>query len=175
MKINVPNNIPERKAALLAGNRLNPDVRRNLVRVLVNEMRSYTDNASKKQMEIVAHRLTSLYADSLKDNIENMVIGTSYDSLMKQLISRNENLNRNSTSPIVNVLTKRNATPPVKKSTTNIDSYGCVNWSPEVSEEDHVEMSSIKQELNDMHETVPIQWEKGSGTDEDVVPTAKTN
>ena len=62
------------------------------MRVVFDEMRLIKNHAIKRQFDTVAVKLVMKYPNSLKDKIDIIVIGSGHDSLMKQFISRNENL-----------------------------------------------------------------------------------
>ena len=152
------------KLDLENGNRLKVDVRRKFVREVVDGIRNVTNHCSKRDFETVAQTVVRLYPSTFEDRIGEIRIGTGYDSLMKQLITRNENLNRQLPSHTKHPDKAETAvdgnTEPGKaadggkkkrKSFPEKDSYGCVNWGP-ILQEDEVElMENTRKELVNMY------------------------
>lgn len=73
------------------------------------------------------------YATSLQDQIENLVISDGFDSVVIQLIARNNNLNRKYTSFYLHRKCSKeesadlNLSTVRRKQSTSIGSYGCIN------------------------------------------------
>lgn len=130
-------------------------MRREMVRIVVSEMSQKSSCFGRKHSTEVAKKMVAKYPTSLKDVIEGDVIGTGYDSLVKQLQCRIENV-------------KRPVTPKIRKRKHNIDSddtviispeeraaiqdtYGCVKWdvkflpSEETPESQHLKKEEMKK------------------------------
>ena len=86
--------MPEFSGTLQNENRLPADLRRNFVREVVNSVRKITNHCLKKMFEEISQSIVRKYPNSFEDRIDRLRIGTGYDSLFKQFIARNENLNR---------------------------------------------------------------------------------
>ncbi|KAJ7998147.1 hypothetical protein DPEC_G00219580 [Dallia pectoralis] len=65
-----------------------------MVRIVVSEMMKVCDCPSKKSPTAIAKQMVGKYPASLQDVIEGDVIGTGYDSLVKQIQNRIENVKR---------------------------------------------------------------------------------
>lgn len=105
-------------------------LRRQMVRIIVSHIHAKCKNPRKKHMEIIAMKIVEQYPMSFQDKIDQMIVGSGWDSLQRQLTLRSENINRE-IHPA-----KRKYSSALSDSTNiqrnNIrDSYGCVNWQPE--------------------------------------------
>ncbi|KAG1925822.1 hypothetical protein F2P79_025266 [Pimephales promelas] len=90
--------LPEELMQLLErGNRPSPRIRREMVRIVVQEMMRKNPCPSKKSSTEVAKKMVAKYPKSLQDIIEGDVIGPGYHSLVKQLQYRIENAKRSMT------------------------------------------------------------------------------
>ncbi|KAF6738297.1 hypothetical protein FQA47_016967, partial [Oryzias melastigma] len=124
--------LPEELMQLLErGKRPNPRLRREMIRIVANEMMRKSSRISKSNSTEVAKQMVAKYPSSLQDVIEGDVIGAGYHSLVKQLQNRIENM-------------KRSSTPKIRKRKTFIesdtdevsseqraevqDTYGCTKW-----------------------------------------------
>jgi len=111
------------------GNRPSPRIRREMVRIVVQEMMRKNPCPSKKSSTEVAKKMVAKYPKSLQDIIEGDVIGPGYHSLVKQLQYRIENAKR-STTPKMRKRghpTDTDKVPPEQRATMQ-DTYGCINW-----------------------------------------------
>ncbi|KAG1925847.1 hypothetical protein F2P79_025253 [Pimephales promelas] len=78
--------LPEELMQLLErGNRPSPRIRREMVRIVVQEMMRKNPCPSKKSSTEVAKNMVAKYPKSLQDIIEGDVIGPGYHSLRKQV------------------------------------------------------------------------------------------
>lgn len=144
--------MPGLEEQLGAGERLQADARRQFVREVVDQVREKTVSCAKKQWEDIAINIVRKYPSSFEDRIGNIKLGSGYESLLKQLVNRNENLNRTKNGQ--NAL-KGNGTEsqslsdlPIRKKRALIrDSYGCVNWGPSVSNDQEEEQDRQRIEL----------------------------
>ncbi|RXN37846.1 Prolyl-tRNA synthetase associated domain-containing 1 [Labeo rohita] len=112
--------------------RPSPRMRREMIRILVNEMMRKCSCPSKRNSTEVAKKLVAKYPKSLQDIIEGDVVGPGYHSLVKQLQYRIENVKRSTTPKIRK---RKHCTddsdtdeiPPEQRAAIQ-DTYGCVNW-----------------------------------------------
>lgn len=82
------------------GKRPNPRLRREMIRIVANEMMRRSSRIGKRNSREVAKQMVAKYLSSLQDVIEGDVIGAGYHSLVKQLQNRIENIKRSSTPKI---------------------------------------------------------------------------
>lgn len=154
--VRMPEIVPE----LEAGRRINADLRRKFVREVVDEVRKISSHCGKKDFETIAERITRKYPNTFQDRIGDIRIGSGHDSLLKQLVARNENVNRSSqptrkaTACTADDEPKGTETPSKKKCVSERDTYGCVNWSPTLSHDDFEEQEKVRTELIQMHKNV---------------------
>ena len=114
------------------GKRPSPQMRREMVRILVCEMKRKSTCLSKRHTIEVAKKIVAKYPTSLQDIIEGDVIGPGYHSLVKQLQNRIENVKRSTTPKIRK---RKNGTdesdtdevPPEQRAAIQ-DTYGCIKW-----------------------------------------------
>ncbi|KAK4326962.1 hypothetical protein Pmani_002565 [Petrolisthes manimaculis] len=83
-------------AKLEKGLRPSPKARREMIRIIAADIANITLNPGKKSLTCIAQKIVKRYPMSFKDDIEGLVVGSGFDSLLKQLICRFENINRNS-------------------------------------------------------------------------------
>ncbi|KAF3836761.1 hypothetical protein F7725_004225 [Dissostichus mawsoni] len=65
--------------------------RREVVRIVVAEIFSVCKKPGKKHFGEIARKMVIQYPKSFRDEIEGQVVGTGYDSLTKQMLSRIDN------------------------------------------------------------------------------------
>lgn len=153
--------------SLERGKRPNARRRREMVRIVVGEMRRKSSCISRRHSTEVAKKMVAKYPKSLQDVIEGDVIGTGYHSLVKQLQCRVENVNRPETPKI----RKRkhdtdtddtDIIPPEKRAAIQ-DTYGCVKWdvkllplgeSPESQHEKKEKMKKMAKKTGENPEMV---------------------
>ncbi|XP_046899728.1 uncharacterized protein LOC124483350 isoform X3 [Hypomesus transpacificus] len=101
--------------------------RLQMIKLLVSEILTVCPFPGKKHLSEVARKMVVTYPSSFKDVIEGEVVGSGYDSLTKQLVSRVDNPKRgnNYFAQKRQVSSACDGTPHKK---LRIDSYGCVNW-----------------------------------------------
>ena len=114
--------------------RPSPRLRREMVRLVVQEMTQKSSCISRRSSIEVAKKMVSKYPKSLQDVIEGDVIGQGYHSLVNQLQNRIENVKR-STTPIIRKRRYRtddsdtDEVPPEKRAAIQ-DTYWCITWDP---------------------------------------------
>lgn len=127
------------RRAVDAGERPAPDDRRHLIKVTVDAMRERSLNPTRRECVVVAKAITQKYPNSFLDkNEEGELIGCGYFSVINQLKTRVEYLNRGNS---LSRLRKHKRTQrddddgdddqPAVATCARIDSYGCVRWQPE--------------------------------------------
>ena len=138
------NGLSEFPEKLLSAERLKTDQRRPFVRAVVDEVRQTSKRLPKRQFEEIAPQIGRMYPDNFEDRIYQIRIGTGYHSLLNQLVTRNENLNRKYHPPKARSAydsgtskdNEQGKPTKKRKSLHNTDSYGCVSWGPQISEKE---------------------------------------
>uniref|UniRef100_A0A3B3QTR8 Uncharacterized protein n=1 Tax=Paramormyrops kingsleyae TaxID=1676925 RepID=A0A3B3QTR8_9TELE len=108
--------------------------RREIVRLIVDEILSVCKKPRKKHLAEVARRMVLKYPKSFKDIVARQTIGSGYDSLTKQFQCRVDNLKREGVTfqqkrPQRESLETDEGDEPKTKKIAR-DSYGCINWLP---------------------------------------------
>lgn len=128
--------------------------RRELIRLMVGEILTICPTPGKKHLSEIARKVVSTYPHSFKDVIEDQVVGSSYDSLTKQLQSRVDNMKRGKFSlyPRRQTSTISEGEDPPSKM-IRVDTYGCVNWQPThlPAGETEETQKCAQEELKDMY------------------------
>lgn len=111
--------------------RASPPDRRAMVRTVVDAMRKHCPNPNRAACVEVAKMIVSRYPLTFTDRtLDGEELGIGYYSLINQLKTRIEHVNRNNISDrIRKPRTTENGTP-TKTVRCKTDSYGCVNWQP---------------------------------------------
>ncbi|XP_073688519.1 uncharacterized protein [Garra rufa] len=114
--------------------RPSPADRRKLVRVLVDYMQKCEVNPSKWQCEVVVKNFVKQYPDSFADVLaDGTKIGSGYASLLLQVKTRVEHVNRNNTLARRRKERQRSSCGGTHQSSRRpADQYGCVSWQPEL-------------------------------------------
>lgn len=76
---------------LKAGKRPQPSGRREMVRILAAEIYKKYKKPGKKALAVIAQKLVKRFPNSFQDVIEDTLVGTGYDSMLKQWMSRIDN------------------------------------------------------------------------------------
>lgn len=115
-----------------------PSARREMVRILVDEISKISQKPGKRSLATIAQKIVKTYPQSFLDEIEGTRVGTGYDSLLKQLQSRFDNINRKSDS---NSFKRKRRNSLVMEEEDAVragpapkiylhDKYGCINYMP---------------------------------------------
>uniref|UniRef100_A0A8C6LRA2 Uncharacterized protein n=1 Tax=Nothobranchius furzeri TaxID=105023 RepID=A0A8C6LRA2_NOTFU len=119
---------------MLRGQRASPADRRAMVRTVVSTMQQHCSNPNRAACTEIAKTIVAKYPLTFADmNEEGEQIGIGYYSLINQLKTRVEHVNRNNTSDRIRrprTTQSSNADATIKTSRCKLDSYGCVNWQP---------------------------------------------
>ncbi|XP_054587146.1 sterile alpha motif domain-containing protein 3 [Nothobranchius furzeri] len=127
---------PALKRAIDDGNRPEPGDRRHMVKVIVDSMREHCLNPTRKDCTTVAKAITQMYPGSFLDKTdEGEIIGCGYFTLLQQLKTRVEYVNRDNTLSRLRRPRRSDTSdddqPPPPAKCAKIDSYGCINWQPQ--------------------------------------------
>ncbi|XP_072244940.1 uncharacterized protein [Leuresthes tenuis] len=113
----------EIRAAVAEGRRPKPVERRQMVRVLADEMRRYEAHPTRTQCLTVVQNIVRRYPKSFADITPNgLLLSGGYTSLLIQVKNRIENVNRDVSFSHRRSSTKRGPS----------DTYGCARFQPEL-------------------------------------------
>ncbi|CAI5679935.1 unnamed protein product [Oreochromis niloticus] len=123
--------------ALASGGMAHPEDRRIMIRTVVEEMRVHCPNPNRAACGEVARAIVSKYPATFADKTaEGEQLGCGYYSLLKQLKTRVEHVNRDNVSSRIRQPRKRSTREnnegdvAIKRARSELDSYGCINWQP---------------------------------------------
>ncbi|XP_056596242.1 uncharacterized protein LOC130440029 isoform X1 [Triplophysa dalaica] len=120
------------RSAVANGKRPLPSDRRKMIRIIVDEIRKYEKNPSKAQCHAVAAKMVKHYPKSFSDfddGQEKNEIG--YYSLLKQIKTRVEHVNRNNTLARKRQIMGLTDTTEKMQCRGQTATYGCTKWQPE--------------------------------------------
>ncbi|XP_030013649.1 uncharacterized protein LOC115435407 isoform X2 [Sphaeramia orbicularis] len=123
--------------AMSRGVRANPSDRRQMVRAVVHAMQEHTPNPSRAACVEVARMIVSQYPLTFADTTEEGgQSGICHYSLANQFKTRIENVNRNNSGDRIRkpktVIEGGDGGVAAKTARSQVDSYGCINWQPQV-------------------------------------------
>ncbi|XP_067284857.1 uncharacterized protein [Pseudorasbora parva] len=137
------------KSAIENGLRPSPSDRRQMIRILADEIRKIDTNPSRSQCLTVARQIVSQYPKSFADMMGDKQVGGGYESVLSQLKVRIEHLNRRST--LSQHMTLRSDIGTTRKRNST-DSYGCTRWQPALPPgESHDSLEIKRQKLEEIH------------------------
>ncbi|KAI7814578.1 hypothetical protein IRJ41_021835 [Triplophysa rosa] len=116
---------------------------RKIIRIVIAEIFTAWKKPGKRHIVEIARKMITRYPKSFRDEIEGQVVGTGYDSVVSQLMSRIDNCRRLQ-APAKKRHSKSGITENVKKGCK--DAYGCINPDPELPAGETRELQKIKQE-----------------------------
>ncbi|XDV47047.1 hypothetical protein PO909_016792 [Leuciscus waleckii] len=113
------------------GKRPTKSDRLEMIRLIISEILTICPTPAKKHLSEIARKMAKVYPVAFTDVIEGEIVGSGYDSLTKQMLSRVDNLKRGSTPLSLKrqliSTSEGEDTPPRKR---RLDTYGCINWQP---------------------------------------------
>lgn len=116
---------------LETGKRPTRHERLEIIRLIVSEILTICPTPGKKHLSEIARRMTKTYPVAFTDVIEGEVVGSGYDTLTKQMVSRVDNLKIGMTSlAIKRQLISSSGGEGSTTQKRRLDSYGCINWQP---------------------------------------------
>ncbi|XP_033946343.1 uncharacterized protein [Pseudochaenichthys georgianus] len=144
----------EIRSAILSGKRPKPTERRQMVRILVDEMRRYEANPTRSQCLTVIRNIIRQYPKSFADMTADWsLLGCGYTSLLIQVKNRIENVNRGG-----NYAHHRASRSSSTYKRGPTDTYGCTRFQPELPpEETNETVEQNRQRL------VEIYRQEGAG------------
>ncbi|KAK0155310.1 Sterile alpha motif domain-containing protein 3 [Merluccius polli] len=148
-KVNWDKMPPSLNTCIQNGKRPSPADRRQMIRLLVDDMRKIEVNPSRAQCLIIARDIARQYPQSFMDTMDDgrTTIGAGYESLLCQIKTRIEHSNRN------NTLARRRSSKDANgiKPRGPADTYGCTQWQPELPpEETEASLEDKRQKLMEL-------------------------
>lgn len=112
--------------------------RRQMVRVIVDAIRERCPNPNRAECAQIAKDIVNQHPKTFVDATEEGdLLGSGYNSLLNQLKTRVEHVNRNNTVDRIRRTKRTREDDPgdhdtqPKTTRSKLDSYGCVNWQPQ--------------------------------------------
>lgn len=143
----------EVQSAIANSKRPAPDKRRQMIRVLVDEMRKYEVNPTRKECLIICKNIVHQYPSSFADmTTGGVIIGGGFTSFLSQVKTRIENINRAGT------LKRHRTSRQSGKLQRPTDSYGCTQFQPDPPPEETDEtVEQKRQQLVNIYRQEGIQ------------------
>ncbi|KAK6196113.1 hypothetical protein SNE40_001402 [Patella caerulea] len=115
--------------------------RREMVRILVDDIQSICRKPSSKDLSIIAMKIVERHEASFCDKSNGRVLGQGHISLYKQLLEKVNNNNRKRSQDQTSTSVKKGAGP--------FNNYGCIEsfWKPSVNTETEKDDFSTKKEF----------------------------
>ncbi|CAJ1062884.1 uncharacterized protein LOC117823392 [Xyrichtys novacula] len=131
------------KLAMANMRRPSPEKRRQMIRILVDELRKCDINPTRHECLIVCRNIVRQYPSSFADMTPGgAIVGEGFSTLLSQVKRRIENLNRAG-------IIKRHRSSGLCKPA---DSYGCVHFQPAMPLDETEETLELKrQQLQDIY------------------------
>ncbi|XP_074539428.1 uncharacterized protein LOC141800652 isoform X3 [Halichoeres trimaculatus] len=131
-----------------------PEMRRIMVRVLVDEMRKYDTNPKRKECFVICRDLVKQYPSSFADMTPaGTIIGCGFTSLLTQVKRRIENINRGKF-----VERNRQTKKQSGRERKSADSYGCKHFQPGLPpEETDKTVEQKRQQLQNIYKQEGVQ------------------
>lgn len=123
--------------AMTRGDLAQPEDRRVMIRTVVEAMQVHCPNPNRAACAEVARAIVSQYPATFADKTaDGEQLGCGYYSLLKQLKTRVEYVNRDNVGNRMRQPRKRPTSDnsrdgaAVRRGRSELDSYGCINWQP---------------------------------------------
>lgn len=106
-----------------------------MIRIIVDAIRIHCPNPTRAECSQTAKDIVAQYPKTFGDvTDEGELLGCGYTSLLNQIKTRVEHVNRGNTLSRIRRLKSTNEndgdTPQPKNTRNQVDSYGCINWQP---------------------------------------------
>lgn len=122
--------------AIARGDLAHPEDRRAMIRTVVDTMQVHCLNPNRAACIEIARSIVSQYPATFADKTgDGEQLGCGYYSLLKQLKTRVEHVNRDNVISRIRQPRKRpssenGSNDDIKRGRSEVDSYGCINWQP---------------------------------------------
>uniref|UniRef100_A0A3B1IPE7 C2H2-type domain-containing protein n=1 Tax=Astyanax mexicanus TaxID=7994 RepID=A0A3B1IPE7_ASTMX len=135
------------KLSINAQQRPTPRDRREMIRVIVDEIRLIEPNPTRSDCVTVAKMVVKEYPESFADILKDGTrIGSGFASLVNQLKTRVEHLNRNSVIGRRRRMKGHSSSPTTNRAKGPSDQYGCIRWQPDCPQGETESILKEKQE-----------------------------
>lgn len=121
------------------GKRLDPRDKRELVRFISRAITDVNPKPKRRNLVNIVQKVVNTFPKSLADTWCDETIGNGYESLLRKVVNRIENLSRT-----LNPSEKKKKCHPVYKT------YGCSNFDPDIIE-DEDDIEKKKKVMKDMY------------------------
>lgn len=119
-----------------------PDKRRQMIHVLADEIRRFDTNPTRRECLTICENIVRQHPSSFADMTPaGVFIGGGYTSLLSQVKTRIENLNRGVTT------NRHRSSPTSSHKRRTVDSYGCAQFDPEVQPDERETLEMKRQQL----------------------------
>nr|XP_021329541.1 uncharacterized protein LOC110439135 [Danio rerio] len=136
----------EIQTAISSGRRPSPQARRQMVRVLADEMRKYEPTPTRAQCLTICKGIVHKYPQSFADQLhDGRIVGEGYSSLLIQIKTRIDNVSRTTS-----FRQHRSSSSSNKRGPT--DTYGCTRFQPGLPlEETDASVENKRQKLENIY------------------------
>ncbi|XP_058477704.1 uncharacterized protein LOC131448912 [Solea solea] len=143
----------EVQSAIANSKRPAPDKRRQMIRILVDEMRRYEVNPTRSESLVICRNIVKQYPSSFADmTTGGVIIAGGFTSLLSQVKTRIENINRAGT------LKRHRTSRQSGQLQRPTDSYGCTQFQPDPPpEETNETVEQKRQQLVNIYRQEGIQ------------------
>ena len=134
-------------------------LRREMVRIVCDDIFAIMRRPGRHAIKKIAEKIVGQFPKCFRDEIEGIPVGSGYDSLLAQLEYRLDNMNRGIKRPLslsteigvgdVEEPEGEGMTTP--KIVKQKDSYGCVNWQPNIPQDEN-RLADLKFKQNRLKE-----------------------
>ena len=148
-------------ACLKNKQRPSPALRRHMVRIICADITEICLYPGRRHLRMIAQNIVESFPQSLCDIIGDSTVGSGFDSLVLQLETRLDNMNRGTSgakrsvtfSDAADASAAENSSGVVsKKRQAPRDCYGCVNWNPTLrSCEDEEKAVSAREKMKEFY------------------------
>ncbi|KAI7801440.1 hypothetical protein IRJ41_013437 [Triplophysa rosa] len=126
---------PTLRDTISVGQRPTHSDRLQMIRIIVDAIRAHCPNPTKAECSQIAKNVVAQYPKSFGDvTDEGDLLGSGYTSLLNQIKTRVEHVNRGNTLARIRRPKRTNEnnddTSQHKNICIKVDSYGCINWQP---------------------------------------------
>uniref|UniRef100_A0A3P9A0A1 Uncharacterized protein n=1 Tax=Esox lucius TaxID=8010 RepID=A0A3P9A0A1_ESOLU len=143
----------EVQSAIANSKRPAPDKRRQMIRILVDEMRRYEVNPTRSEYLVICQNIVKQYPSSFADmTTGGVIVAGGFTSLLSQVKTRIENINRAGT------LKRHRTSRRSGHLQRPTDSYGCTQFQPDPPpEEPNETVEQKRQQLVNIYRQEGIQ------------------
>ncbi len=127
--------------------------RLQIIRVIVDTIRMHCPNPTRAECSQIAKNIVAQHPKTLADVTDvRELLGSGYTSLLNQIKTRVEHVNRGSVLSRIRRPKRTNAndgdTSQLKNTCNQVDSYGCINWQPQnLPEGETLDSLEVKRQM----------------------------